>query len=95
MKSLLFFAGLIQMCNALGIGIDLPSLLPLSLYIGILVFVLIIISYIFYPAYKSAEGGLGCAVTILSGNGGGDEGEAIFFMLHVTIFYHTSLSLTA
>ncbi|KAL7526142.1 hypothetical protein ACHAXR_004369 [Thalassiosira sp. AJA248-18] len=82
MKYLFFCAALIQPCQTL--GIDLASPFSHSSYLfcigGIIAFVLIA-CYIFYPAYKIAEGGLGCTPTVLVGGRSSDQEQILSLVI--------------
>ena len=70
MECTLLLATLIQPCNALKLENPLPF--PDSstglFCLGIAVAFGLLACYIFYPAYKNTEGGLGCTVTTLAGD---------------------------
>ena len=65
------------------------SSLWICLYCLGVVAIALVLSYIFYPAYTNAEGGLGCTVTILAGEEC-DQGKRLQIMHSATsvIFTH-------
>lgn len=66
-------AAIVQPCHSLGQIDDSLPVLYYPYYFLVIIFVVALVSalfYLFYPAYIIAGGGMGCSLTVLAGDGG-------------------------
>ncbi|KAL7533455.1 hypothetical protein ACHAWF_004507 [Thalassiosira exigua] len=81
MKHLFLCALLVQPCDCLGIeNIKFLFGKPYLIFLGVVALVLSI-CYVFYPAFKNIEGGLGCEVTVVTGDNKNDQDNTLSLVI--------------